>query len=346
MSEITRTTRRLASLLDMGFQRAAPPAPATVDIPVGPKSRKVIATRGAMGTRVTVTVLVSSRDRADEAIGRAFAEMDRLVAVFSRYERDSAVAQLNDTGWLDGPPPEFLHVVSRSLHYHQLSRGSFDVSVAPLVDLFQGASGSLPLRSEIDAALELVGAGQIEATRRRIGFRRSGMRITLDGIAKGYIIDAVAAVLERHRIRDYLVDGGGDIRASGAKEGGRPWGIAVQDPAKGGRYPDTIRLRRGAVATSGSYERYLDRDRLFHHIVDADTGTSPRYSSSVSVVAPTAMAADALATAAFLMEPRHGAMFIERLRGCECLIIDRDGRQFRSRGWTGAGPVHGAEAEA
>ncbi|KPK03213.1 MAG: hypothetical protein AMS20_11145, partial [Gemmatimonas sp. SG8_28] len=65
-----------------------------------------------------------------------------------------------------------------------------------------------------------------------------------------------------------------------------------------------------------------------------------------SVVAPTAMAADALATAAFLMEPRHGAMFIERLRGCECLIIDRDGRQFRSRGWTGAGPVHGAEAEA
>lgn len=346
MSETTRTTRRLSSLLDMGFQRAAPPAPATVDIPVDTRSRKVIATRGAMGTRVTLTVLVPSRDRADEAIGRAFEEMDRLIAVFSRYERDSAVTQLNDAGRLDAPSPELLHVVSRSLHFHRLSGGGFDISVAPLVDLFQSSSGSLPVRSEIDAAMELVGAGEIEATRRRIGFRRSGMRITLDGIAKGYIVDAVAAVLERHRIRNYLVDGGGDIRASGTKERGRPWTVAVQDPTKGGCYPDTVRLRRGAVATSGSYERYLDRDRLYHHIVDAGSGRSPRHSTSVSVVAPTAMAADALATAAFLMEPSHGVTFIERLRGCECLIIDRDGRQFRSRGWMGAGPVHGAEAEA
>ncbi|MBE0591633.1 MAG: FAD:protein FMN transferase [Gemmatimonadales bacterium] len=347
MPETSRTTRRLSSLLDMGFQRATPAAPTTVDIPVGLRNRKVIATRGAMGTRVTVTALVPSRDRADEAIGRAFEEMDRLVGIFSRYEPGSAVTQLNEAGRLEGAPPEFTHVVSRSLQYHTLSHGGFDLSVAPLVDLFQGpTSGSLPARSDIDAALELVGAGEIEVLRRRIGFRRSGMRITLDGIAKGYIVDAVAAMLERHRIRNYLVDAGGDIRASGTKEGKQPWSIAVQDPAKGGRYPDTIHLRRGAVATSGSYERFLDRDRLFHHIVDAGSGTSPRHSSSVSVVAPNAMAADALATAVFLMEPRHGVKFIAGLRGCECLIIDRDGRQLRSQGWTSAGPVHGAEAEA
>lgn len=345
MSEIG-TTRRLSSLLDMGFQRAAPPAPATVDIPVDTRSRKVIATRGAMGTRVMVTVMVPSRDRADEAIGRAFEEMDRLIAVFSRYEGDSAVSQLNDAGRLDGPSPEFLHVVSRSLHFHRLSRGGFDISVAPLVDLLQGHSGSVPVRSEIDAALELVGASEIDVTRRRVGFRRSGMRITLDGIAKGYIIDAVATVLERHRIRNYLVDGGGDIRVSGTKERGQAWSIAVQDPNKGGRYPDAIQLQRGAVATSGSYERYLDRDRLFHHIVDAGSGSSPGHSTSVSVVAPTAMAADALATAVFLMEPRHGVAFIERLRGCECLIVDRNGGQFRSRGWKSAGVAHGAKSEA
>ena len=307
----------------------------------------MIATRGAMGTRVTITVLVPSRDRADEAIGRALEEMDRLIAVFSRYERDSAVTQLNDAGRLDGPPPEVLQVVARSLQYHALSRGGFDVSVAPLVDLFQDPGvTSLPDRAAIDAALELVGAQNIEVTRRRIGFRRSGMRITLDGIAKGYIVDAIAAVLERHRIRNYLVDAGGDIRVSGVKEGGVPWSVAVQDPAKANRFPDTILLRRGAVATSGSYERFLDRDRMFHHIVDAESGVSPRYSSSVSVIAPTAMAADALATTVFLMEPQHGAKFIDRLRGCECLIIDREGRQLRSRGWKGTGPVHGAEAEA
>jgi thiamine biosynthesis lipoprotein len=347
MQDTSRTARGLSSLLEMGFERAAPPAPTAVEIPVGRTERKMIVGRPAMGTVVRVTAMTASRDRAEEAIGRAFDELDRLVAIFSRYERSSAITQLNHAGRMDGAPPELTRVMTRALHYHRLTRGGFDVSVAPLVDLLRERPDRLPPPApDVAAALALVGSQHVEVSRRRIGFRREGMRVTLDGIAKGHIVDAFAHVLERHHIRDYLIDAGGDIRVSGTKEGKRPWMIAVQDPAKQGRFPDAIVLRGGAVATSGGYEHYFDRDQLVHHIVDAGTGMSPRHSVSVSVVAPTAMAADALATSVFLMEPRRGVAFIDGLRGCECLIVDRNGGQFRSRGWRSAGVAHEAEAEA
>jgi thiamine biosynthesis lipoprotein len=193
---------------------------------------------------------------------------------------------------------------------------------------------------EVLEALELVGSRQIALSRGSVEFERSGMRVTLDGIAKGYIVDAIAAVLERHKIKSYLIDGGGDVRALGTKEKRLPWTVAVQDPAKQADFPDVIHLTNGAVATSGSYEVYFDRDRQHHHIVNAKTGRSPTLSQSVSVLAPSAMAADALATTAFVLEPDTAAEFIGRLPGCECLIVDREGLQLKTRGWKSAAPVH------
>jgi thiamine biosynthesis lipoprotein len=293
-----------------------------------------------MGTLVSVAALVRSPNKADQAIGTAFVEMDRLVGIFSHYDDSSAASRLNQLGRLDGPPPELVRVVTDAQRYHRMTRGGFDVSVAPVVELFrQSRDGTLPDKADVQEALELVGAGYIDVSRRRIGFARQGMRMTLDGIAKGYVVDAIAEVLERFRIRDYLVEAGGDIRARGSRGHAQPWRVAVQDPDKTTDFPDAITLTRGAVATSGSYEEYYDPDHEHHHIVSAGTGTSPTYGRSVTVTAPTAMAADALATSVFLMEPRAGMQFVDRLRGCECLIIGTDGGQKRSKGWPSAVPL-------
>lgn len=201
-----------------------------------------------------------------------------------------------------------------------------------------GAAGSRPQPDPRDlrAALELVGSEHIELTQRAIGFGRSGMGITLDGIAKGYVVDEVAETLVGHGVRSYLINAGGDIRTAGRKGNRLPWTVAVQDPDKRDDFPDIIELEDGAVATSGSYEIYFDRERLFHHIVSSRTGESPLLNSSVSVLAPTTMAADALATALFVMEPAEGLRFIESRPRCECLIVDANGRQLRSRGWRSA----------
>jgi thiamine biosynthesis lipoprotein len=347
MPDTPDLAQRFAALAALGFERVEDVSVQREVVPVDGRSHRVVHSRPAMGTLASVSVLSGSAERADEAIGRAFDEMDRLVGIFSHYDGSSAASLLNTEGRIERPPRELARVVLDAMDFHRLTRGGFDISVAPVVELFRSrGDGSLPEVAEVRAALELVGAGHIAVSDRRIGFGRRGMRVTLDGIAKGYIVDAMAAVLERYRIRNYLVEAGGDIRARGVRERRRPWRVAIQDPEKGGVFPDTIDLSGRAVATSGSYESFFDPERAHHHIVYADTGSSPGYSSSVTVSAPTAMAADALATSVFLMEPRAGVGFVDALRGCECLIVRRDGTQLKSKGWRSAAPLNKGEVDA
>jgi thiamine biosynthesis lipoprotein len=143
----------------------------------------------------------------------------------------------------------------------------------------------------------------------------------------------MAATLERAGIGRYLVEAGGDIRTGGTKEAGLPWAVAVRDPERAGRLPGTIHLSGAAVATSGSYERYYDPERRFHHIVDAARGFSPRACTSATVVAPFATAADALATAVLVLGSRAGVALVESLPGCACLIVQSDGCVTHSHGW-------------
>ena len=340
MQDAARIARKLAALEGMGLERVDLSPFTTEALRIDRKTFQVTSSRPAMGTLVSVTAIGRSRGESEQAIGRALEEMDRLIAVFSRYDPASPVSCLNESGKLGHAPPEFSRVLSRSLYYHWLSGGAFDISVEPLVNLFRerldGTTPSEPSRSEIAEALGLVGSQNIVVGSRSAHFARSGMGITLDGIAKGYIVDAIAGELERSGIGSYLINAGGDIRTAGSKPGRKPWTVAVQDPSKRGSFPDTVHLTDGAVATSGSYEIYFDRDRLFHHVVNSKTGRSPDVSQSVSVQAPSAMAADALATGVFVMEPHKGVEFINSLPGCECLIIDNEGRQLRSRSWKSA----------
>jgi thiamine biosynthesis lipoprotein len=340
MPQTADIARKLASLVDMGFERVEPTF--THGGPVDRNTYKSVTSRCAMGTAVSVTALGRSQAHTEEAVGWALAEMDRLIGIFNRYDTSSALTCLNDHGRLDDPPPELAFVVRHSLGVHEVSHGAFDITVAPLVDLFRNRlkveASHPPTSAEIGEAMALVGSRRVELSRRSMRCARSGMAITLDGVAKGYIVDAMAAVLARRKIRRYLIDAGGDIRSGGRKEGGRPWTVAVRNPSDPGLFPGAIHLTDRAVATSGGYENYFDREKLFHHIVDAGTGMSPGACSSVSVAAPSAMAADALATAAFVLPPDEGLRFIERLPGCECLIIDRRGRSLSSRGWKATAP--------
>jgi thiamine biosynthesis lipoprotein len=337
MPETVRIARKLSNL---GLVPVDSSPVATEVVNIDGKQCKVVASRHAMGTLVAISVICSSQQRAEEAIGRAFEEMDRLIDLLNRYDGASAVSALNDHGRLAGPPPELVELIVQSLYHHALSREAFDISIAPLVNLYrerlEGAATQEPTKTELVEALELVGSQNIKLSQQRIGFKKPGMGITLDGIAKGFIVDVIAGVLRKHGIKNFLINAGGDIRTAGVKERRQPWTIAVEDPSKQGLFPDTIELRDAAVATSGSYEIHFDREKLFHHIVSSRTGKSPTRNVSVSIVAPSTMEADALATSVFVMEPHEGIAFIDALPGRECLIIDPQGARSASRGWRSA----------
>jgi len=296
---------------------------------------KVTKTRLAMGTFVAMTAIHSSKDEAEHAIGLAFAEIDRLSEMLTHFETDSPVGSLNVSGKLEHTPQEILELIARSLYYHHQTSGAFDITVKPLVDLYKKSfsAGNSPSESQIDAALKLVGTENIHFQSGVVQFTKSEMAITLDGIAKGYIVDRASEVLSANGLSNHLINAGGDIRTSGMAARGKAWTVAVQDPKKSREYPDIITLQDGAIATSGDYEIYYDKEKLFHHIIDSRTGLSPQLSTSVTVVAPTVMDADALSTSVFVMEPVAGVQFINSQQDCECFVMAKNGIITRSDGW-------------
>ncbi|WP_284152700.1 FAD:protein FMN transferase [Desulfofustis limnaeus] len=301
------------------------------------KEYKVSNTRLAMGTYVAMTAIHPSRDQAEEAFGRAFAEIERLSKIFSRYDASSPVTELNHSGRLKGMPVEMQEVLDRASEFHRQTDGMFDITVSPIVDLYRHcrADGREPKASEIEQALQLVDSTGLKMKDGTIRFSREGMGITLDGIAKGYIVDRASQVLIGQGIDNHLINAGGDIKTSGSAARGRKWTIAVQDPRKERAYPDIIEMGTGAIATSGNYEVYYDREKVFHHIVNGRSGYSPLLSASVSVIASSVLEADALSTAVFVYEPDLGLNFMNQRPHCECLIVQRDGQVRTSAGWYG-----------
>lgn len=212
-----------------------------------------------------------------------------------------------------------------ALRMREATSGAFDPSVLPLVALLQSRSlrapeGPAPSLAEVREALSLVDAGAVNLTSGSIRLGRQGMGLTLDGVAKGYIVDRAAQVLLERGLDSHLINAGGDIRAGLARDAARPWAVAVEDPQRRGRHPSRILLRNGAVATSGSYKAPLGARGRLHHIVDPRSGGCPGHVTSVSVTAPSAMEADALATGLFVLPPGQALACIATLPERACLL--------------------------
>lgn len=331
-----RSFLKLSGLLGLGVATATLlPLDQAEAVFFGNKEYKVSRTKLAMGTYVSMTAIHSSRDQAENAIGLAFDEIERLSKVLSRYDSSSPVSDLNGNGLLKGAPREVVEMVAKSLQYHRQTHGAFDITVQPLVDLYKNSfkNGGKPTDSEVAVVIQRVGAEHLRLEGSDIRLLKKGMGITLDGIAKGYIVDRAAEVLAAQGIANHLINAGGDIRTSGVAAKGKAWTVAIQDPAKQKHYPDVIQMASGAIATSGNYEVFYDQEKVFHHIVDGRTGLSPQISASVTVKADTVMNADAMSTSVFVMQPKAGISFINGQPGCECLVVGNNGLVARSNGW-------------
>jgi FAD:protein FMN transferase len=292
-------------------------------------------TRNLMGSFVTITLLHPSRGQAQDALGKAFQRMEALIPLFDRHDPASALSVLNESGTLPHPPPELLKLLERSLAFRARTGGLFDVTIKPVLDLYESEKerGRLPAAPAIQEALGRVAAAKLSLSPQRIAFSREGMGITLDGIAKGTMVDETIAFLRKEGIRHALVDAGGDLRVMGGRAGGLPWRIGIYDPHRERESLEMITLREGAVATSGNYMVYFDREKVHHHILSPENGVSPVGSVSATVIAPDAEQADALATALMLFGPEKGRSFIDRQERLSSLLLTRGGRKVCSRHW-------------
>ena len=300
----------------------------------GETGHRVARTLPLMNTTVEITVFDASRQKALEAVEHGFAAMREAIPLFDRFDPDGRIASLNQSGALKDLPPGLHKVLRRSKQLYALSEGAFDITVLPLLECYQNAlrrTGSPPTPEAMRRARRQTGWDRITLGSRSVRVC-SGTRITLDGIAKGYVVDAAAQAIRNCGARCALINAGGDVRAVGDKNGA-PWIVGIQDPRRQNTFYQKIGLSDLAVATSGSYENYFSGSTRHNHLLRSQSGVSPKRSMSASVLAPSAMLADGLSTTFFLAGPEQGLQLCGKFREVETLILTRGNRPFASPGW-------------
>lgn len=287
--------------------------------------------RVLLDTSVELQISASSSTEAELLRDDVFAEMERLEELFSRSLSGSEVSEVNSRAG-KGPvsvDQEVFYVTVQALNYSEISNGAFDPTVAPLIDLwgFLGQDYRLPAPEEIDRVLPLVDYRLVEFDDESLELYlpKEVMALELGGIAKGYIIDRALAVLRNAGVENAFVNVGGDIGMIGVKPDGNPWRIGIRNPRNDSNIIAVLPAFDGAVVTSGDYERVFEVDGItYHHILDPKDGMPARVLASVTIAAETAIAADALSTAVFVMGPVEGMILIENLPGVEGILITPD----------------------
>jgi thiamine biosynthesis lipoprotein len=290
-----------------------------------------------MGTTVNITVCGPSDDQCRHAVDACLKRMKPLAQLFSTYVADSPVSHLNRHGILTDAPAELIEVLDLSRKISELSDGAFDPTVFPLLGHYRHLqqSGTLPDPSVIAETLQLVDYRNILIEdRRTVRFARPGMGVTLDGIAKGYIVDQGMNALRTTGITDAYVEAGGDLMVIGTRQDGKDWRIGIRNPRTDNlEHMDTISLSNRAIATSGDYLQYFTEDKMVHHIIDPHSGFSPLQIASSSILAPSVALADGLATATMVLGAERSLDLLESLPECEGYFFDKHLNKYSTKGF-------------
>ena len=265
-------------------------------------------------------------DRLDAALSDAVKAIRCVEAEMSLFNPDSAVSRLNRDGMLINPSAQLLSVLRLAQHVSARSRGAFDVTVQPLWTLWSQAqaAGHVADKHRLRRQLHLVNWRAVEASPHAIRLNTKGMGLSLNGIAQGYAADLVRAVLQSHGVMHALIDTG-ETTTLGQAPDQHAWRLGIESTL-GAKDQRAVTLPNGlAMATSSDAHTTFTPDRLHHHIFDPQTGDSPRYWSSVSVMAPSCALADAL-TKVFFMCPPHWVARTARAWQVDVVLQNKQGQ--------------------
>ncbi len=289
-----------------------------------------------MGTRIAVSVVHPNEAEATGAVEEALAEIARIERLMSTYMDASEISELNRSAAIEPVvvSRELYSLIELSLKVSALSDGAFDISYDSVGQHYDFREKRRPDTETLERERGRIDYRRIrlDPTRCTIHFERSGMRINLGGIAKGYAVERAAAILVRAGIRSAMLTAGGDTRLVGDRDG-QPWIVGIQNPRDENAVAVRVPLENEAISTSGDYERFFELDgQRFHHIVTPATGVPAEGVRSASVIGADATWTDALSTTVFVLGVEAGLAMIEKLPGYEAIVIDASQRLHFSKG--------------
>lgn len=335
MIRATLVAGTLAALVGCG---AEPPAA----VP-----RMVDERRVAMGSDLHLTAWTADEPAARAAFTAVEAEFERLEALLSVWREGSDVTRMNQAAGVAAVPvhEDTRRVLRAAAQVSAWTAGQFDITFGALAEVWKfdhDQDNRVPTAAEIAVRLPRVDyrAVVVDDGSRTAFVTRSGVRVHLGGIGKGYAVSRGVAILRAAGLSDFMVQAGGDLYAAGSAGGPggpTPWRLGIQDPRGPGGEPfASVEVEDATFSTSGDYERFFMRDGVrYHHILDPATGQPARGCRSVTIVARDATLADGLSTGVFILGPERGMALVEALSDVEAVIVTADNQVRISSGLTG-----------
>ncbi|MEE4355469.1 MAG: FAD:protein FMN transferase [Desulfococcaceae bacterium] len=297
-----------------------------------PQKKEVLIQGRTMGTFYHVKIITSdSTEKTEEKIRKRLEEINRSMSTYDKESEISRFNRIQDTETKFRISQDFMNVMQVAEKLYRLTGGAWDGSIDPLINLWgfgrAGLKQEVPEKDEIQKGLSRTGFHHIEISPEG-WLRKKIPEITLDlaSIAKGYGVDQVGKVIAETGIRDYLVEIGGEIYASGLRADGKQWRVGINRPKPDAAFDDiykVLRLRDKGFATSGDYRNFFMKEGIrYSHVLDPRNGyaVSNRVVSA-SVIADTCTFADGLATALMVLGPEKSLELVRGLENTECLLI-------------------------
>ncbi len=290
-----------------------------------------------MGSRFEITVTAPDSATAHQSIDLAIDEISRIEKLISSWDPASETSKINQNAGIKPVKvsSELYHLIERALKISEITDGAFDISYASMDKIwkFDGSMKAMPSEEEIKGSVSKVGYQNIilnpEDT--SVFLRNKGMKIGFGAIGKGYAADRSKKLLMKKGVKAGIINASGDMNTWGTKPDGETWKVAITNPMNKEHAFALLPLKNRAVVTSGDYEKFVKFNSVrYSHIINPKTGYPATGIISVTVFAPKAELADALATSVFVMGIDTGLDRINQMRGIDCIIVDEKGKVHTS----------------
>jgi thiamine biosynthesis lipoprotein len=300
-------------------------------------AKETLISGQTMGTTYHIKVITGNLQKISGLKEKIDKRLEDINKSMSTYRKDSEISRFNafkNVGQKFKISRDFAQVIIESKKLYKLTGGAWDGSIYPLVNLwgFGGAErkNRLPTKEKITGLLKDVGFDHIDLVDGRyLVKKRASLSIDLASIAKGYAVDKVAELIKKEDIKNFLVEIGGEVYASGVRSDGRCWRIGINKPRTEAPYDEIYKivpLKEKAFATSGDYRNFFEvKGKRYSHVLNPRTGY-PVVNGvvSVSIIAANCTFADGLATAVMVMGRKKGLELVNELNDTECLIVVQD----------------------
>jgi thiamine biosynthesis lipoprotein len=298
---------------------------------------KYTRTLKLMGSRFDITVVAADEEQGNAYIDMAVHEITRIEKMISSWDSLSETSEVIRNAGIQPVKvdKELFDLIARAIKISELTSGAFDISYASMDKIwkYDGSMKRLPSDEEVARSVRKVGYRNIilDPQNQTVFLQLKGMKIGFGAIGKGFAADKAKQLLMTNGVKAGIMNASGDLTTWGNQPDGSPWMVGITNPLNKDKVFSWFPLDNNAVVTSGSYEKFVEfNGKRYSHIIDPRTGWPATGLTSVTIFAPKAELADALATSVFVMGRETGIDFINQLPGVECVIVDENGKIFQS----------------